>query len=114
MSLLVPVTTAFSGAFVGAVLAYWLQRARPRINLDSVKTSIEYPDDRRSAASNQELIERLNDYERQLGDFEILRGRLTEKIYVKLLAECQQALDDEIRTFLSCNKPLLAAINKAT
>ncbi len=102
MNVWASVITAVIGASLGATLAYWLQRARPIVIIDSIRLTVERSSDKVRTRVSRSLEQALKAYERELG-FSSSSGKgaiETEQDYVTALTRAQSALEDEIETAL--------------
>jgi hypothetical protein len=101
MNTYLPLITAAFGALLGGTLAYWLQRARPVVVIDSIRRTIENSDETLNTQVNRSVIQQLNEYERIL-DLEAIdeKESITERSYVLVLSRARRDLQDEIQNYL--------------
>jgi hypothetical protein len=97
----IPLATTILGALLGASLAYWLQRAKALVVVDSIRTTVDYSNDTMGVKIDRQLVQRLFRYDRDLGFFDISdKGSATEREYVSALTGATQILEDEIDNYL--------------
>ncbi|MER5399317.1 hypothetical protein [Streptomyces sp. NPDC002599] len=89
---------AVAGAIIGALAAYWFQRARTKVLIDGVSLSVDHPSSTAPAKFNSSLKTRLDGYEGHVGksqDLEVTRG-VNEIEYVSTFKDTEHWLVNDI------------------
>ncbi|MET8162876.1 hypothetical protein ABZT34_01220 [Streptomyces sp. NPDC005329] len=89
---------AIVGAIIGALVTYWIQRARTRVLIDGVSLSVNHPSTTAPAKVNSSLKRRLDSYEGHVGksqELEVTKG-VNESEYVSTFKDTEHWLANDI------------------